>query len=190
MKIIIDTDTLIKENISLKEFAMLLYYSEIDTNRECVNYKYTENNLWNKGYLIKELIGYSLNGFKWNKLVELAISEQVPDEEHLRQLAIKLMSIVPQGLIGDGPYYYKGNTKEIIQSLRKFHSIYKDKNNTCYSDDLIIEATKIYNDSFDDDYTHMVALKNFIYRTDRVSGLESSLLASYLEDMADGKKNT
>lgn len=185
MKIIIDTDILVKENLSIEEFGLLLFYKECNVLPD-------ENDLsilWNKGYLCKDIDGYKIIPMNWNKICRMATSEKIPDDKHLGELALKLMEIVPQGKIGDGPYYYKCNKKENIQMLRLFHREYKNHEGNYYSDEDILNATKEYVESFNEDYTHMVSLRNFIYRIDRTDGYSSSLLASYLENRYDEKNS-
>lgn len=181
MRLIIDTYILEKEDLTLKEFALLLYYKETGVILDTP----IAEELWNKGYLCKEIDGYSIVPMKWNKLCHMATSIKIPDDKHLTNLATKLMELVPQGKIGDGPYYYKCNTKENVQMLRLFHREYRNNEGNPYSDKDIIDATKEYVDSFDGDYTRMVALRNYIYRVDRNTGDSSSLLASYLENKYD-----
>lgn len=179
MKLIINIDILEKENLSLEEFAVLLYFKQ---TRKVLDDDIA-NSLWNKGYLIKDIDCYRFNSITWNKLCRIATSRRLPEDKLLRELAIQLIQLFPEGKILNGPYFYRSSIKDTVQVLRLFHSNYKDSNKNYYTDKDIIEATKEYVKSFDDDISRMVSLKNFIFRCDYNNSSTSSLLASYLENM-------
>lgn len=162
MKYTIDTDILAKNNLSLSEFGMLLFYAggKITLDVESII-----NSLWNKGYLVKDLTGFYMEPHKFEDLQNILSECSLPADDNLRadNLAPILRDIFPKGfkVVGIGcKYSWRDCNRVIAGKLRTFFKRY----GTQYTDEQIIEATKKYVESFNGNYTYMKLLKYFIWK--------------------------
>lgn len=174
MKITLDTDIVQNYNWSIEEALLLLYLSVGESLDK------TLESLKTKGLIYNSRGSYRPFFKTCEKLEDiLNTSNNAIPVDTFKELAITLMSIMPQGKVEGTPYYFKCNKYEVAQSLQRFYVEYNSDNE--YSHEDIIRATMSYVESFEGDYTYMALLKNFIYR----STDNSSELASYLENIKD-----
>lgn len=162
MKYIIDTDILAKNNLSLSEFGMLLFYAggKITSDIETIN-----KSLWEKGYLIKDLTGFYMDHHKFEDIQNILSECSLPVDDNLRadNLAPILRDIFPKGfkVVGIGSKYsWRDCNRVIAGKLKTFFKRY----GTQYTDAQIIEATRKYVESFNGNYTYMKLLKYFIWK--------------------------
>ena len=176
MKINIDSTVLANENLTLKEFGILLYY--IDGGTRTLHEQIC-NKLWNKGYLIKETYGYSFNPHLAPELEFWSAKSSISTtEEELCELADKLRALYPSGRKEGTAYMWRDSTKTIAKKLLTL----KAKYNAVFTDEQAIEATKKYVETFNGNYAYMQLLKYFILKKDLIKGEETSQLLSYIEN--------
>lgn len=108
-------------------------------------------------------------------------------KDSIKELAITLREIYPQGKIAGTCYYYRGNLPDIEKKLKSFFKRYGKE----YTNEQIIEATKRYIESFNGNYTYLKLLKYFIWKDEKKDGeiIQSSMLADWIEN-ADQINNT
>lgn len=102
-------------------------------------------------------------------------------DEQLITLCKSLQSLFPVSKKPGTASYFRGNTMEIVNKLKKYFTCFGDT----YSDEEIIDATKRYVDSFHGDYRYMRLLKYFIFKKElNASGEleETSDLLTFLEN--------
>lgn len=178
MKYYIDTETLKNNNLSLAEFGLLLYFADINNNLTLADLAY---NLWEKGYLVKDVKDYYFEPHSFEKLQTLLAESTNENSVNKRaeELADKLRDIYPKGKIPNTNYYYKSNRSDIINKLKTFFNKY----GTQYTDEQIIKATQKYVNSFNGNYTYLKLLKYFIWKDERLKGESvQSLLADFIEN--------
>ena len=115
-----------------------------------------------------------------NELVADSEEAIIAKKDEIKELAIKLMEIYPEGKMPGTSYYYRGNKADIIKKLKSFYKRY----GTEYTSIQIIEATKKYIQSFNGNYTYLKLLKYFIWK-DEIRDrevIQTSILADYLEN--------
>ncbi len=115
-----------------------------------------------------------------NELVADSEEAIIAKKDEIKELAIKLMEIYPEGKMPGTSYYYRGNKTDIIKKLKSFYKRY----GTEYTSAQIIEATKKYVQSFNGNYTYLKLLKYFIWK-DEIRDkevIQTSILADYLEN--------
>lgn len=177
MQITIDEDVIKHHNLSMLEFLVILYHlyggtTSLD-NR-------ISKELWNKGYLVKDLDYYKANNSKIEEIEHIiALSAYPSQTEDLRELAIKLRELYPEGKKEGTNYYWRDSVSIITKRLAMFFKKYGNK----YSENKIISATKDYVSSFNGNYRYMQLLKYFIYKRGSEAGEETSQLLSYIENM-------
>ena len=194
MKYAIDTKILEKEELSLSEFGVLLYFiGKANLNA----FPIICNTLWNKGYLVKEDNNFSLSTFKVERLQNIISesSNSTDTNNKAETLATKLRMLFPAGykesLIGGvvRKYSWRDSDRIISQRLKTFFRRYGNK----WSDEEIISATRRYVEDNKNDTTFMKILKYFIFKDKgRQDGEgkgyidESSDLLTYLENNDTG----
>ena len=106
-------------------------------------------------------------------------------DEQLIELCKGMQALFPTGKkLGKNnvaTYYWRGNTLEIVNKLKRYFMRFGDT----YSDEEILDATKRYVESFHGDYRFMRLLKYFISKQElNASGEleESSELLTFLEN--------
>lgn len=87
-----------------------------------------------------------------------ASAEQINDDR-LTKLVENMRELFPTGKKDGTTYYWRGNTSEIKHKLRIFFKRYGD-----FEDDVILDATKRYVESFYGQYRFMHLLKYFIIK--------------------------
>ena len=115
-----------------------------------------------------------------NELVADSEEAIIAKKDEIKELAIKLMEIYPEGKMPGTSYYYRSNKTDIIKKLKSFYKRY----GTEYTSAQIIEATKKYVQSFNGNYTYLKLLKYFIWK-DEIRDrevIQTSILADYLEN--------
>ena len=115
-----------------------------------------------------------------NELVADSEEAIIAKKDEIKELAIKLMEIYPEGKMPGTSYYYRGNKTDIIKKLKSFYKRY----GTEYTSTQIIEATKKFIQSFNGNYTYLKLLKYFIWK-DEIRDrevIQTSILADYLEN--------
>lgn len=176
MKLIIDTNACKLNGLTLEEFIILYI------NAKNINIQDTMNSLIKKGIADKDLLDSNalVLGSRTLKLIEKVLldsNKTVQDNsERIKNLAKTLQEIYIPGKKAGTSDYYKGNSAEIVQRLKKFFVEYGE-----FTDEQIIEATKKYIASFNGDYKFAQLLKYFISK--KVDGEKGSRLLTYIENM-------
>jgi hypothetical protein len=186
MRVIIDSTVLEKEGFTMQDFAIILYY--LSGGKGVLNEE-SCTNLWNRGFLIKDVEGYIIDNNKFATIESWVSASTLisSDKGDLVTLANTLRDLYPVGKKPGTNDYWKDSTKVISQRLAMFFKKYGDK----YTNDEIVKATKNYVTSFNGNYQYMRLLKYFIYKRDREAGDETSQLASYLDNAnEDNLQNT
>lgn len=98
----------------------------------------------------------------------------------LENLAKQLMAVFPEGKKTGTTMYWRGNVKEIKLKLKKFFKRYSDQ----YTDEQIIQATKVYVGSFNGNYSYMRVLKYFIWKDERKIDSEGKGFTEEVSDLA------
>ena len=177
MKVVINSELLEKEGFSLKDFGVLLFF--LDKSER--SFDDVAKHLWEKGFLTKEVEGYSVSITKYNELEGILATSSVTEDLNKRasRLATELREIFPKGKKEGTPYYWRDShviiQKKLLVFFKKFGSH--------YTDEQIIKATKNYVQEFNGDYKFMQLLKYFISKKDLIRGEDRSDLASYLENI-------
>ena len=176
MKIHIDENILNKEGYTLSDFAMLLFYLKQDKTIEEACDK-----LWEKGLLVKDIDGFTINKVKFEELQNLMATISSPEdiEKRAERLSPILRNLYPKGKKPGTAYYWPDSKVNIAKKLLGFFKKYGSD----YTDEEIIQATKNYVSGFNGDYTYMHLLKYFISKRDKITGEEKSELASYIDNM-------
>lgn len=182
MKIIIDDALLNETSLALEELLYLMLL-DLGVSSDMVSVLEEKGWLHNKHLTeeSKQKLADVLNKTKEEPSSKLRIST----------LAENLRNIFPKGKKDGTPYYWRGNSKEIEEKLKKFFVYFSDK----YSDSQILSAARNYVKSFNGDYTYMRLLKYFIWKNDRFKTSENtsveqvSDLASYIENYSENEEN-
>jgi len=103
-------------------------------------------------------------------------------------LADKLKELYPGGKKPGTAYMWRDSTSVISKKLKAFFKKYEDsyiaKTGESFSDEVIIEATQKYVNSFNEEYQYMQLLKYFINKRNP-EGDDISQLLSYIENKDD-----
>ena len=161
MKIVITTEVLQKEGLTLQDFGILLYYIGGETKDICPE---IYEKLWRKNLLIKELLGYSFNTPVMPTIEGwFAESNAVNNEmDRFMALADKLRALYPSGRKEGTSYMWKDNTVTIAKKLKTLC----DKFQVTFTDEEAINATKRYIAQFNGNYGYMQLLNYFILKRD------------------------
>ena len=178
MKFTVDSKILEAAGVSVEEFAIILYY--LAGGKEILNEKLCED-LRDRGFLKRELFGYSFHPGKRNKVQKwLALPSCTKETiDKLGTLADKLRNLFPEGRKNGGNYYWRDSTEIIKGRLATFFKRYGEK----FTDEQIVEATENYVKSFNGNYQYMQLLKYFIFKDD------NSQLLSYLSNLKGEQKD-
>lgn len=161
MKWTINSEILEKYNLSLDEFALLLFLTKNKDIKESIN------SLANKGYVIvpSNNPNHYIVGLSTVKIIQdiLLDSDEFIENNKNRfnVLADKLREIFPKGNKTGTNYNWRGSTAEIARKLKNLVVKYNCK----FTDEEAIEATKAYIASFNGDYRYMKLLKYFLLKT-------------------------
>lgn len=191
MKYIIDTEVLEKHGLSLGEFGILLYYAD---NNIKININTISENLWNKGYLVKEINNtFYFDNPKFEELQAILAegTNSKNTNKRAEELAQEMREIFPEGskkifIRGiEKKYPWRDSNRIISNRLKIFFKRYGNN----FTDNQIIDATKRYVSGFEGDTTYMKLLKYFIFKDDKAcDGAgesyidESSELLNYIEN--------
>lgn len=177
MRFAVDSEILQKEGLSMQDFSVILYYVSEGTG--VLNEDLCKS-LWERGWLIKVIDGYTIDGNKRLPIEHLTAESALSLEQRDRCtiLAEKLRECYPKGKKAGTIYYWQDSVKVIAQRLSVFFKKYGDS----YTDDEIVEATKSYISSWNGDYRYMQLLKYFISKKNIETGEDNSELLSYLEN--------
>ena len=183
MKYVIDTDVCESHNIEVPDLLASLMV-------KCgVNIDEVFTNLLEKQHLYPTPAkGDYMICAAWNDKIDTILLDSdktVPASMDVEGLAKKLRDIFPEGKKDGTNKYWRGNTKEIVDRLRKFYKLYGNK----YKDDTIIEATKNYVESFNGNYSYMRVLKYFIWKCDRKIDADGKGYVDEVSDLADYIEN-
>lgn len=172
----IDSSILQESQLSVTDlfYLLFMYYNE----RQLV--KSDLENLISKGY-IDNKEGRILN--KGNALV-VKILSNLDSIKNKSSLAISLKEVYPKGKKNGTSYYWTEGERLIEKRLRLFEKKYGK-----YEDKDIIEATKIYVESFRGDDKYMKLLKYFIFKEEVKDGMMESTsdLYTLLEKIKEGE---
>lgn len=177
MKIVITTEVLQKEGLTLQDFGILLYYIGGETKDICPE---ISEKLWRKNLLIKELLGYSFNTPIMPTIEGWFAESNAVDNEMDRFMALadKLRALYPSGRKEGTSYMWKDNTVTIAKKLKTLC----DKFQVTFTDEEAINATKRYIAQFNGNYGYMQLLKYFILKRDNNKMEETSQLISFMQN--------
>lgn len=96
-----------------------------------------------------------------NKIILESDSLNTNQKNRLEELTKTLQSMFPEGRKAGTNNYWRGNSTEIKERLQAFFKKFGD-----YSDEVVINATQRYIDSFQHNQTTMRILKYFISKKD------------------------
>lgn len=175
MQFNINTDKLKQVGLSVKDLGVLLYYLGggvgIIEAEIC-------NKLWYKGYLIKDIFGYTFNQPSVVYFEDFTGSDfDIDMETRMYDLAKKLQNIYPEGRKEGTSQMWRDCTEVIQKKLLTLISEFK----VSFTDAAAIDATKRYIKEFGENKTYMQLLKNFIFIKFGKEGSSSQLL-SYIEN--------
>lgn len=178
MKITINTEVLQREGLSLGEFLTLLmgYYEQ--NYQECldrlINKKIVLPNLFKKMSMV-----LSNNTKDYISKLLMESDDKVSSSNiDFTALAKKLQEIYPEGTKPGTTYSWRNNTDVIVQKLITIIS----RHNFTFTEQEAIQATKEYVNSFKEDNTKMLLLKNFILTTNTNSCELNSMFMTIIEN--------
>lgn len=183
MKYVIDEEACKNNKIDISEllFALLL--------NSGVNINVLIKELKEKQWIYDtEIHGrYSMDMWYVDKVNSTLLDSDnsLPKNEEIKDLVTSLREIFPQGKKEGTNKYWRGNSKEISERLRKFYKLYGTK----YDDNTIINATKKYVESFNGNYSYMRTLKYFIWKADKKIDSEGKGYIEEVSDLADYIEN-
>lgn len=156
MKVKIDTNALDKLNLSIEEFALLMFYYQEHNMGE------VQDKLIEKGFISKNLDSEKDIDFwvtnEGKDILDATFADSIKTTNKYKELAETLISLYPKGHKPGTNLSWKGNITDIINKLKAFKTKYK------YTDEQIIQATKDYVAHFGEDTTYMKILKYFILK--------------------------
>jgi hypothetical protein len=186
LNFVINSKVLSDNGFSLRDFAILLYYisgGERDIHPEI------SNALFERGYLIKTLLGYQYNTHMAEDLMFwVSESKRVATKKPSRDvssLATRLRELFPTGK-KDRALNWRGSQKAIEQRLTLFFNKYECQ----YTDDEICDCTQKYIASFNGNYTYMRVLKYFIMKQVDGTNIMESTLYELLENQDEEPVNS
>lgn len=167
-KIKIDTDALKSLDLTIAEFALLMFYQQEQDLDEA------KNKLIEKGFISKNLNPEKDIDFWVTKegidFINTALCNSIKTTEKHRELAVSLMNLFPEGRKPGTVLPWRGNETDIINKIKAFKTKYK------YSNEQILNATKLYTENYLNDNTYMKVLKYFILKNNE------STLADIIEN--------
>lgn len=185
MTISINEKVLDKYNLTLDEFLVLYLCS-----RE-VNVEATIQKLIKMGIVDKDIYN-KISAVVSNNTKELITSIIIDsdkavinkDEEFLT-LADKMRAIFPEGRKAGTTYYWRDSVQVIAKKLKTLVAKFEIQ----LTEDIVLDATRRYVESFNGVYTYMQLLKYFILKTDKTTGDIRSELLSYIENAEQDADN-
>ena len=196
MKLIIDEKACKKHKMTLIEVLYALAIKEGLTGNDV-------QEMLSKEILVEGQDSWYMVTQHWNDVVEEILADSLGTvertDEEIAKLALEVQKCFPKIKMRDKygketSYWYTCNKPEISKALKRFFAQYGN-----YSDEEIIDATKRYVATFNDDYTGMRIAKYFIIKDrimqgedggykDRVSDL-LTFLENKEEDDSDDWQN-
>lgn len=179
--ICIDEKTLAKNNITLDEFLLMLFYSKGYSIND------TKDSLLNKGYAQKDLfneLSLVITDKYKNLIADILIdSDKITynKDSEFKELAAKLKQLYPKGKKAGTNYLWRDSDALIARKLKLLVSKY----NFTFTEEEALQATKRYVDSFNGNYTYMQLLKYFILKTDTKTGEFRSDFMALIENKDD-----
>lgn len=176
MKITIDNKMIEKLKLSKGQFFYMLSLANDISNEEL-------DELLNTKFLISQNISTGKHFLTYSGvkvLNEILIkSQDTPklEKDRIEELARELQNLYPQGKKPGTNNYWRGNFPEIRDRLINFFKKVGD-----YPNDVVIQATKNYIDSFQGDTRLMKTLKYFISKKRMDGNIEYDLL-TFIENM-------
>lgn len=176
----IDEELCKKNDISLNALLLLLLIKNgADINTLLKDLEISEA-------IIKENDTFLITS-RWDDLISnilLSKDKSVPAEDTLLNLTNSLMQIFPKGKKQGTCHYFRGNRKDILLRLKKFFKLYGK-----YTDKQILEASKKYVESFNEDYSYMRVLKYFIWKDEIKTDSDGNKYVSETSDLANWIEN-
>lgn len=178
----------LKHKLLLEEALVALMFRQVSNPKALVD------NLLNREVLILKDGKYSVTQH-WSKELDaiLAESSKEQSEERLRNLAIEMRKLYPEGRMLDKrtgtltTYYFKCNVSEVAKKLKTFFARYGD-----FSDEEILDATKRYVASYNGNYQTrgFRLIKYFIFKDDVKQGPDGNYVEplSPLLDFLENKE--
>lgn len=169
------TQWLNKHDLTSRQFYALLYYMSTDIPLED-----TLEELWDtKGFFLKDVgrfIKLPRDVRKTRRLLQdLLQTQSTAYSNDLEEKAKALQEVYPSDICEYGAFSFRCNSKDIVERLVTLESVYGT-----YSKEEMIEATKLFVENHEEDYTYLPLLQNFIIKLDSF-GDYSSTLISYIE---------
>lgn len=190
MKLTIEEKACTKHRLTFDEVLMTLVYRQIKDPPEVFkNLKERE--------IITQQNGKFYVTQHWAEVLDevLADSSGEQNEDRLRNLAIQMREIYPQGRMIDSktgrptPYYFRCNVGEVSRKLKTFFARYGE-----YTDEEILDATRRYVAAYQGNYQQkgFRLLKYFIFKDDVRQGPDGNYVEplSYLLDYLENKEET
>lgn len=176
-KFIVDFGLIEKNGVSFAEYLMLLLYKLKENESFNAYITKLNSNLLDKKLIVTDMFSNGENYIspKGRDFISSIVlgSQDVNLEKDLEQLANDLKELFPTGNKSPG-HPWRGNTKEIVNKLKKFKLLYS------YSNTEILNATKHYVENMENNQ-YMRVLKYFILKQND-AGEQISDLASYIEN--------
>lgn len=180
--ITINETALKKHGVSFAEALVLLsVYYKVDLNKMFP--LLIEKGFVSKKYFMNQPTDEFFISDKGVSILEgLTIDSDVdlPKEDRLKDLALKMQTLFPQGKKQGTTYYWRGNVPDIVKKLNSFFKKYGYD----YTDEQILAATERYVQSFKNNNTYMQLLKYLIWKKNLQTGEEVSELMNYIENSA------
>ena len=182
MKITIDEKVCLKHKLTPKEVLLTLAI------RSSKDLQKVFDNLVNREVLVNREGKYYVTQH-WSDEIDVILCDSIGEvsDDRINNLAEKLRDCYPKGKMPNTPYYYRCNSREVRQKLKKFFTLYGK-----YSDEELIDATKRYVASFNGNYKYLPLIKYFIMKNKKVMDedgsyhvVEVSPLADFLENKED-----
>ena len=187
MKIIIDEKVCLKHKLTPEEVLLTLAI------RSSKDLQKVFDNLVNREVLVNREGKYYVTQ-RWSDEIDEILCDSIGEvsDDRINNLAEELRDCYPKGKMPNTPYYYRCNSREVRQKLKKFFTLYGK-----YSDEELIDATKRYIASFNGNYKYLPLIKYFIMKNKKVMDedgsyhvVEVSPLADFLENKEDNNVAT
>ena len=185
MTISINEKVLDKYNLTLDEFLVLYLCSrEVDveaTIQKLIKMGIVDRDIYNK---ISAVVSNNTKELITSIIIDSDKAVINKDEEFLT-LADKMRAIFPEGRKAGTTYYWRDSVQVIAKKLKTLVAKFEIQ----LTEDIVLDATRRYVESFNGVYTYMQLLKYFILKTDKTTGDIRSELLSYIENAEQDADN-
>lgn len=169
------TQWLNKHDLSSSQLYGLLYYMSTDAPLEK-----TLEELWDtKGFFLKDVSGYIKLPRDIRKtrllLQDLLQTQNINYSSDLKERAKALQEVYPNDICEYGSFGFRCNIREIEERLIRLESVFGT-----YSTEEMVRATQYFISNYEEDYTYLPLLQNFILKLDSF-GDYTSTLVTYIE---------